>query len=67
MVCEKCGKEITEGNFINVPCHKQTPQGIISSFIHVIVCDVCSVGIMNKIGGSAKIVEAEIVKPEETV
>ena len=61
MKCEKCNKEVVEGNFVVVPCHKQTPQGIVASVMHIILCDVCCQGINTKIVGSAKVVDAEIV------
>lgn len=65
MNCEACKKEMDEGNYINVPCHKKTHQGIIPSYIHIILCDECSTKVMNKISGSSKINEAELVKTEE--
>jgi hypothetical protein len=65
MQCEKCHREIIEGNFVQVPCHKNTNAGVIATFIHVIACDECCKQITHKIAGSAKVVEAEIVKTGE--
>lgn len=62
MLCEKCNKEIIEGNFVQVPAQLRTAQGIISSLLHIVCCDECSKTVPHKIAGSAKIVEAELIK-----
>lgn len=61
MICEKCNTQVVEGNFVYLPMTKQTMQGIMSTFMHVILCDSCNKTIPNPIVGSAKCVEAEIV------
>jgi hypothetical protein len=65
MKCEKCNKEIQEGNFVQVPCHKQTNAGIIATVIHVITCDECCKTITHRITGSAKVIDAEIIPTGE--
>ena len=62
MICEGCKKEIIEGNFTPVPCQKHVNGGIINTLIHIILCDECSTKVPNKVSGSVKILDAEIVK-----
>lgn len=62
MICEKCNKEITEGNFIKVPCFRHTNLGIVPSVIFVVCCDDCATKIQAKVCGSVRVVEAEVVK-----
>lgn len=61
MECEKCHKNIVEGNFILVPCYRQTNRGLEASTVHVVCCDECCKAVPSKIVGSAKIVEGETV------
>jgi hypothetical protein len=65
MQCEKCSKEIIEGNFVQVPVHQVTPRGVIATVIHVICCDTCCQSITQKISGSAKVLDAEIVETKK--
>ena len=62
MNCHACNLEIIEGNYVIIPTHKKTSKGIIASTINIILCDSCVQKVSGQIVGSAKIVEAEIVK-----
>lgn len=62
MNCEQCKKEIIEGNFVQVPVQVRTAQGIISNLLHIVCCDECSKTIQYRIVGSAKVIEAELIK-----
>ena len=61
MNCKACNIEVIEGNYVILPTHKKTPQGIIASVQNVILCDVCIAKVQGQIIRSAKVSEGEIV------
>jgi hypothetical protein len=65
MNCEKCDKDINEGNFIKVPCFKHTNIGIIPTVIFVVCCDDCAMKIQAKVCGSVKVIDAEVVDAQK--
>ena len=61
MKCQTCNIEVEECNYVVIPIHKKTSQGVIASTKNVILCDTCVKKVTGQIIGIAKVVDGEIV------
>jgi hypothetical protein len=63
--CEKCNKQIDEGNFVQMPAHVRDAKGVRDTLLQIVACKECCTTITQRIAGSIRIIGPS--KPFETV